>query len=255
MGVVQGLTEFLPVSSSGHLALARHLLGAEPAGDVAYEVAVHAGTLLAVLVYYRRKLAQIAGQLAIGGGDGRRYLLYLLIATIPAGAVGLALEDRVNELFNNLRAVGWAWLGTAALLAAAESRARHRPSEVEADRMGIGRALAVGIAQALAILPGVSRSGATISTGLISGVSRRAAVEFSFILSLPVVGGAIALTALNWADGAAQLEGAHLAGAAGAAVSGYLAIAAMTRWVIGGKMWGFALYCGVLGMATLVMTG
>ena len=250
MGVVQGLTEFLPVSSSGHLALARHLLGAGIAEDVGFEVAVHTGTLIAVLIYYRKRIISIFTE-TFSGGEGRRWLIWLVVGTIPAGIAGLAVKDSVAVLFNDLALVGAAWLFTAALLLTAELFSRV---SVPADRMGLARALCIGVAQAVALVPGISRSGATISAGLLSGVQRRGSVEFAFILSLPSVGGATLLTLPEWLNGAAAFGAAHIAGAVAAGVSGYLAIALMLRVVTGGRLGWFALYCGVLGLGVLLLS-
>lgn len=248
MGIVQGLTEFLPVSSSGHLALARHILGAGEAQDVAFEVAVHAGTLVAVVIFFWGRILDLLSDAARGKGEGRRWLLYVVIATIPAGVVGLTIKDSVEALFNNIALVGAAWIFTAIVLLAAE---RWATSRVEAGVMGVWRALAIGVAQAVAILPGVSRSGSTISAGLLVGVERKQSVGFSFILSLPVVAGAIVLTLKDWEEGAVTLGMPHLVGALTALISGYLAIALMLRVVEARKMKWFAYYCLILGVVTL----
>jgi len=250
MGIVQGLTEFLPISSSGHLALSRVLLGAGPAEDVSFEVAVHAGTLIAVLVYYRAKILTIIAESWSGRGEGRRWLLWLVVGTIPAGAVGIVFKDDVSVLFNNMTLVGVAWLFTAALLFASE---RFSRDTVTAGSMGFWRAVAIGFAQAAALIPGVSRSGSTIGVGMLTGVKRRSAVDFAFILSLPSVGGATILTIPDWLQGSVGFSAAHLSGGIAALISGYLAIAWMLRIVSGGKLKWFALYCAVLGIVALMI--
>jgi len=250
MGVVQGLTEFLPISSSGHLALARALLGAGPANDVGFEVAVHAGTLLAVLVYYRVRIVNILSESWSGRGEGRRWLLWLVVGTVPAGVIGILVKDDIAALFNDIKLVGVAWLFTASLLYISERFSRDR---VSAGDMGFRRALAIGIAQAAALVPGVSRSGSTIGVGILTGVRRGSAVDFAFILSLPSVGGAIILTIPDWMDGSVAFSAAHFIGALAAMISGYLAIAWMLRIVSGGGLKWFALYCAVLGVIALVV--
>lgn len=249
MGVVQGLTEFLPVSSSGHLALARHILGAGPAEDVAFEVAVHAGTLLAVILFFWKKLVELSTDAIHGKGDGRRWFYYIVIATIPAGLIGILFEERIDNLFNDLTLVGVAWIFTAIILYLSE---RIRSREVVVGQMGIWRAIAIGFAQAVAIIPGVSRSGSTISTGLLAGVDRKGAVDFSFILSLPVILGAIVLTFNDWLDGGVILGLPHIAGAITALLSGYFAIAVMLKVVTNRKLIWFAFYCLLLGVFTIV---
>ncbi|MBM3327775.1 MAG: undecaprenyl-diphosphate phosphatase [Calditrichaeota bacterium] len=251
MGVVQGLTEFLPVSSSGHLALFRELLGVGLAEDVGFEVAVHTGTLIAVLIYFRRQLLKLAVDIIRDTDDGRRWALYLIIATIPAGIVGLWIKDDVERLFNDLALVGAAWIFTAVVLLISE---RLSASKIEPGKMGSLRALFIGAAQAAAILPGVSRSGSTIAAGLLSGVERRGAVGFSFILSLPVIAGAIILTLKDWSAGAVSLGLPHLAGMTAALISGYAAIAWMLRIVSNRKLFWFAIYCFILGAGTLIYT-
>ena len=243
------MTEFLPISSSGHLALARHILGAGLAQDVSFEVAVHAGTFIAVIIFFWSKIMGMFRDAIKGEGEGRAWILWLVIATIPAGVIGLSIKDWVEELFNNLSLVAVSWLFTAAFLYAASRWAKPR---VSAGLMGWRRSLTIGIAQAVAILPGVSRSGATISAGLLTGVERKGAVDFSFILSLPVVGGAILLMVPDWVHGTTPLGIPHLAGAVAALVSGYFAIAVMLRVVARGRLGWFALYCALLGTITLM---
>ena len=250
MGVLQGLTEFLPVSSSGHLALSRELLGAGPAEDVGFEVAVHAGTLLAVLIYYKTRIVTIFTESWRGDGDGRRWLIWLVVGTIPAGIIGILAKDHVAILFNDITLVGIAWLFTALLLFLSE-RLFHE--KTDAGNMGIWRAIAIGFAQAAALIPGISRSGATIGTGLLTGVNRKSAVDFAFILSLPSVGGATLLTIPDWIDQSVGLGPEHLIGALAALVSGYLTITLMLRIVAGGKLHWFAAYCAILGVVALFL--
>ncbi|MCF7811803.1 undecaprenyl-diphosphate phosphatase [bacterium] len=250
MGIVQGLTEFLPVSSSGHLALARALLHASPAEDVGFEVAAHAGTLIAVLIYYRSRIISIFTEAFTGEGEGRKWIIYLIVGTIPAGIIGILFEDSLAALFNNIHLVGLALLFTAVLLFTAE---RFSKAKTTAGAMGVWRALAIGIAQAVAIIPGVSRSGSTIGVGLLTGVQRKSAVDFAFILSLPSVGGAIILTIPEWFEGSVSFSSAHIIGGIAAFISGYIAIALMLKIVSSGKLTWFALYCAVIGILALVL--
>ncbi|NQU04982.1 MAG: undecaprenyl-diphosphate phosphatase [Calditrichaeota bacterium] len=250
MGIVQGLTEFLPVSSSGHLALARAVLGAGPAEDVGFEVAVHAGTLVAVLIYYRSRILSIVTEAFSGEGEGRNWVLLLVIGTIPAGFFGVFFKDSIAALFNDINLVGFALLFTAALLFSAERFSREKTT---AGKMGVWRALTIGIAQAAAIIPGISRSGSTICAGLLTGVERKSVVDFAFILSLPSVGGAIILTIPDWLEGSVSFGVAHIIGGIAAFVSGYIAIALMLKIVSKGKLSWFALYCAILGVVALVV--
>lgn len=248
MGVVQGLTEFLPISSSGHLALARELFGAGPAADLGFEVASHGGTLLAVLIFYRLKLLELAGGMMRGGRSGLNYLFWIIVGTIPAGLVGLTFKDTIETLFNNIQLVGFAWLFTAAMLTVGE---RFGRPHLASGEVGIWRALAIGVSQAVAILPGVSRSGSTIATGMLAGVEKRTAVDFSFILSIPAILGAIVLTLNDWANSAVTFEWADAAGFIAAGVTGYGAIVLLLRVVSTGRLRWFAAYCAVMGMAAI----
>lgn len=250
MGIVQGLTEFLPVSSSGHLALFRQLLGAGAATDIGFEVAVHAGTLLSVLIFFRKKILLILREAVSGLGDGRRLIWYIFIGTIPAGVIGLLVKDRIELLINNTALVGLALCLTAVILFVGERYAREI---VSAGKMGVGRSIMIGIAQAVAIIPGISRSGATIAVAMLTGVKKSTAVDYVFLLSLPAVGGATLLTAMDWVGGSLTIGTEHLAGAITAAVSGYLAIAIILRIVASGKLYWFAIYCLIVGILVIVL--
>ncbi|MBC8465427.1 undecaprenyl-diphosphate phosphatase, partial [bacterium] len=187
MGLVQGLTEFLPVSSSGHLAAARSVLGAGLAEDVGFEVAVHLGTLLAVLVFFRKKIISIFSEAFTGEGEGRKWLMLIFIGTIPAGVIGLLAKDHIEILFNSMKLVGVAWIFTAIILFVSERFASER---FHVKGMGVWRALGIGFAQAIALIPGISRSGSTVAACMLLGIKKKGAVDFVFIMSLPAVGGA-----------------------------------------------------------------
>jgi undecaprenyl-diphosphatase len=234
LGLVQGLAEFLPVSSSGHLVLAERLLGLARPG-LSLEVALHAGTLASVLAVYGRDLTD------------RRLWGAILWATLPAALAGSALQAQVNGLFGSLRAVGAGWAVSAALLWWAS---RRRPGRRGAASLRPREALLLGCFQALALAPGVSRSGAVLAAGLGLGLEPVEAARFAFLLSIPTVAGA-ALLALPQA----HLSGAGVTGlwlgAGSAAVAG---VAAM-RWFVGrlgrGRMGGFAAYCAALAAVAM----
>jgi len=251
MGIVQGLTEFLPVSSSGHLAVARHLLHAGLAEDVGFEVAVHAGTLLAVIIFFWKRIITIFSESVTGIGDGRCWLWYIIIGTVPAGVIGLALKDHIDFLFNSVTLVGIAWLFTALFLFVGERLAKEK---YKVGRMGAWRALGIGFAQALALVPGISRSGATIAASMLLGVEKKRAVDFVFILSLPAVGGAAILTTKDMLEGTVAFGMPHVVGGIAALISGYWAIAVLLKVVAGGKLRWFALYCAVAGVIVLVFS-
>jgi len=186
LGVVQGLTEFLPVSSSGHLVMGQALLGVESPG-VVFEVAVHAATLVSVLVFYRRRVRGLVRDALAGRPHALRYGGKLALATVPAVALVLVAESFLESLFDVPAVTGGALLVTGGLLWST----RHTLPEASEPEPGWAAAWWIGCAQALAIVPGISRSGATVSCGLALGVAPTAAAEFSFLMSVPAILGAV----------------------------------------------------------------
>lgn len=259
LALLQGLTEFLPVSSSGHLVLGQHLLGVASPG-VSLEVALHLGTLISVFVVFRRDilfLLRAAWGVVISlfgrGGHGpdpyRRLVLLLLVGSVPAALAGLFLSDFFTRLFGDVRTVGVSLLVTGVVLLYS-GRLMGRRSF---DRMGLRDALAVGLGQALAIVPGLSRSGTTIAAGMTCGLDRDAAVRFSFLLSIPVILGAGVLEMPAAMSG----ELAYplwwlLAGVLVSAVSGVLAILWLIKLLKQGKLRFLAYYVFALGSLTLL---
>ena len=254
LGLVQGLTEFLPVSSSAHLAIGRALLGVEAGGDLAFEVAVHAATVLATIVVFRKAIWKLlCGLFKFRYNDETDYILKICVSMVPVLFVGLFLKDSVEELFTSLFVVGGALIVTAALLFFSDT-CTLAPAEGE-KRNGISwwQALAVGVGQALAVIPGLSRSGTTISTGLLCGVKRETMAQFSFLMVLvPILGEAF----LDVVDGgfAASSVGVLplLLGFASAFLSGLFACRVMVELVKRSKLRWFALYCAVVGLVVIV---
>jgi undecaprenyl-diphosphatase len=254
LGVLQGLTEFLPVSSSGHLALAEHFLRIASPG-VTFEVFVHLGTALAVVVFFRRRIASILAALARAVArlphdrDDARLGAHLLIGTVPAAVVGYLFETEVEQAFESPRVVSVLLLVTGLFLWAAGRARRGRR-----ERTSVRDALLIGVAQAVAILPGISRSGATVSAGLGLGLRREVAVEFAFFLSVPVILGAAAVS-LPDALGTGGSVGWPIAlGTAVAFVSALPAIAILLRAVTSGRIQWFAYYCWIVGVVALVLS-
>ncbi|HEX9634459.1 MAG TPA: undecaprenyl-diphosphate phosphatase [Candidatus Limnocylindria bacterium] len=202
VGLLQGLTEFIPISSSAHLELVPWIAGWESdglIGSLAFDVFLHLGTLVALLVYFARDWIRYIGALAasvrerrIGPDPDRRIAWLLVLATIPAGLIGFLLEDVIAQVFHGdddaarLAIAGFLVVGAAALWLADRFGARRR----EVDELSTPSALAIGVSQALALLPGISRSGATITAGLALGLNRQAAARFSFLLATPITLGA-----------------------------------------------------------------
>lgn len=262
LGIVQGLTEFLPVSSSGHLVILQSLTGLKMPG-LTFEVAVHLGTLLAVLIALwpdvRALLGALVGRPPPGSrrlrrrGSERRLLAMIVVALIPTGVIGLAGKDFFEKLFASPRAAAWALLLTGLILAVTPSLLRGRTRLLEVR----GRqALLVGTAQGLAIVPGLSRSGLTIAAALAAGLEPDAAARFSFLLSVPAILGAAAVDALD------VLRSGGLTIPAPPLVVGTLTATlvgvASVRWMLGlvrqGRLQPFAYYCWAAGILTLAST-
>ncbi len=260
LGLVQALTEFLPVSSSGHLVLGQALLGAHDDGGAAFEIAVHFGTLLSVLVVFRLEVVRLFratfGALAAPSRIGERWKAdadlrlagAIVLGCIPAGIVGLAFKDELEAAFDSVFGVCVALICTGVVLLATRLA---RPGDGEVT---IGRALLIGAAQAAAIMPGVSRSGSTIATALFLGVDRDLAARYSFLLSLPVIFGATLLQARDLIE-APPPGDALLALGAGALVSfvaGIAALVLLLRLVRSGWFAHFGWYCLAAGIAGLI---
>jgi len=249
LGIIQGLTEFLPVSSSGHLVLAEHLLGVDPPG-ITFEVIVHFGTLLAVLVYFRKRLLGILRDIvrpktATNSRQGWRYLLAIGIGTIPAGIAGLFLKNQIETAFSSPKAAAGFLIVTGVILFATLLGRRMDRSP------GAGRAFLIGCAQAAALLPGISRSGATISTAVLLGLSPAVAAEFSFILSIPAILGA---TVLSLGEAFAvgvdvPALGVYAAGGLAALAVGYASLRMLFGMIRKGRFWWFGVYCLSVGVA------
>ncbi len=245
-GLVQGLTEFLPVSSSGHLRLVPDLFGLSPP-DLATSAVLHIGTLVAVLAYYRRDVRWIV--LGIGNDPAaRRTLVRLVIATVPAVVVGATLASRVEQFQESSTAVGIALLVTGAVLMSSKWVEGRRGT---VDDVSIPDSLAIGLAQAAALLPGISRSAMVITAGMARGQSATQAARFGFLMAIPVTVGAGAREAFSLAGsgpGAPEL----LAGIVMAALSGYWAISLLIKGLARVGLWPFSLYCLAAGAVALI---
>jgi undecaprenyl-diphosphatase len=247
LGVVQGFTEFLPISSSGHLVIAQALVGLRVPG-IQVEVALHVATLIAVLVVYRRTLTALVVGALRGETRAWRYALLLAIATVPAGLVGFLLEDFFSRIFDSLFAVGADLIVTGFILWSTRKRV---PTDVQDP--SVGQAVGIGVAQACAILPGISRSGTTVATAMWLGVEPVKAAEFSFLLSIPAIVGAALLLLVK-----AQPQNGDIGGPAlaisfiTALICGIVAI----RWLLAllqqRAFHRFAPYCWTIGAATVL---
>ncbi len=258
LGIVQGLSEFLPISSSGHLVLLPAALH-WPAPPLVFDTTVHLGTLLALLIVFWRDLLQLLRAWWDGLRKRRplataesRLAWWIILGTIPALLAGLLLEDRFEALFGTPRAVGGFLLLTALLLVLADLLGRRRRDLPE---LTWPDALLIGIGQAAAIAPGLSRSGTTIAVGMFRQLSRPAAARFSFLLSVPIVAGAgLSQLAKLLLRGGGALESAPLAvGFLAAAACGYAAIRFLLAYLRRGPFYPFAVYCGVVGLLAIIL--
>lgn len=246
LGLVQGLTEFLPVSSDGHLVLAEQLAGMHTPG-VFVEVMLHVATLGSILIVYGRRFGALVAGVLRRDPEQLRYAGLMLIAMVPAGLVGLLLRDLVARTFDSLWVAGFGfWVTGVALWYSGRAPAGTR------DRPSILQALHIGAAQALAILPGVSRSGMTVSTGLWAGMGAAQAAEFSFVMAIPLITGAGLLEARHMsADMGLVGPGPLLVACLVAFLSGVWAIRLLVALLARGQFHRFAPYCFAIGAFTL----
>ena len=255
LGLVQGLTEFLPVSSSGHLAIGKALLGVESGGDLVFEVTVHAATVLATIVVFRKQIWKLlCGLFKFKYNDETDYIAKICLSMVPVLIVGLFFKDQVEAAFNSMLVVGIALIVTALLLAFSDWMSGRR-KEVTEYRNGISfwQALVVGAGQAFAVIPGLSRSGTTISTGLLCGVKRQNMAQFSFLMVLVPILGEAFLDVVG-GDFTASSTGVLplLVGFAAAFVSGLFACKVMIALVRKAQLKWFGLYCLLVGLAVLI---
>ena len=257
LGVVQGLTEFLPVSSSGHLAVLKHLFGR---GDVPilFDVLLHVSTLAVVVIVFRARIAGIIVSLLRwlrrksepeADAENLRIVWLAIVASVVTAVLGFGVSRFEPGQYPKL--VGALFLVTAAILVAT----RFARGALGYEGIGPGRAAIAGFAQGLGVFPGISRAGITISTGLLSGVARRQAAEFSFLISIPAIIGALILTIGDLGElGAAVPAGSIAAGVVTSFVVGLLSLKLLLRLVRGGRLYLFAIYLVPLGIITLLLT-
>ena len=265
LGLIQGVTEFLPISSSGHLAIAENLLHMSGSSEVPgfFDVLLHLGTLVAVFIAYWSDIREMVIELFYGVRDlaqrstptpappARRLILLIIVGTLPLFAV-LPIKDAVESLSGNMYFVAGALLVTGCLLFASDRVRPGRKTEKSATLLDV---LLVGVAQAIATCPGISRSGTTITAGCFVGFDRRFAVRYSFLMSIPAILGANilslkdAVTDIIWAD-----VPVYLVGVAVAAAVGYVCIRLLKMIADKGKFGAFAYYCWVVGILTIILT-
>lgn len=246
LGLVQGLTEFLPVSSSGHLVLAEALTGVKPPG-VFVEVALHVATLGSVLIVYGRRLWELVVGLFQRSPDRLRYIGLLIVGSIPAAVIGLLFQKAIEERFHSLPWLGIEFIVTGIILWSTRRQGGERTAP------GWAGAFGVGVGQAFAILPAISRSGATVAAALWMGLTPAAAAEFSFLLAVPVIAGAAVLEGRHAVMNVAAVGlGPLVVSFILSFVSGVFAIRFLVSLLRRGRFYAFAPYCWVVGVLTLV---
>ena len=256
LGFVQGVTEFLPISSRAHLILIPWLFGWEDPG-LTFDVALHLGTLAALLIYFYKDWIRLAmSALKLWRGDTKdpdaRLAFHIIVATIPAAVAGVLLGGLENEL-GTPKVIGMALIGVALLMRMAEVRGRRQTELLD---MNLPDALTIGLAQAVALIPGVSRSGVTITAGLFRGLTRKAAAQYSFLLSAPIVGGAVTKTMIDISkEGLPTTEALPLVlGILTSAFFGFVSIAALMRYLQTRSTFVFINYRMVLGICLLAFS-
>lgn len=257
LGIIQGLTEYLPVSSSGHLTIASHLFGIEGEESLAFTVAVHVATVLSTLVILWKEIAWIfRGLFRFQYNDETRYVANIVVSMIPVGIVGVFFKDKVEEVFGSGLVIVGAMLIVTALLLTFSYYAKPRVKE----NISIKDAFIIGLAQAVAVLPGLSRSGSTIATGLLLGNNKARLAQFSFLMVIPpILGEALLDTMKMVKHGTAAVMGdislgVLAVGFIAAFVSGCVACKWMINIVKRGKLVYFAIYCAIVGVITLLLS-
>lgn len=268
LGFIQGLTEFLPISSSGHLAIIQNFYKGLDDTDVLFDILLHVGTLFVVFLYYRREiltLIRTALSWAVPGSMertslsdpeaanelvmNRKMILLILVGTVPTGLIGVALQSIIKESFSSLPLVAICLLVTGVMLYLADTFGMTSGKKT----ISYKDALIIGTVQGIAVFPGISRSGSTISSGILLGIERTEAARFSFLLSIPAILGAVVLEGKDLLTLAqAPNFGLYLLGTLVAFLIGYAAITTLITLVVKRKLTWFSLYCWILGGGILL---
>ena len=239
LGMLQGLTEFLPVSSSGHLVIAQSIIPNFKQPGVLFDVSLHLATTFAVVIYFRKKLKTILF-------SDRKYIGFLIVGSIPAALIGILFSDLLETMFLNVAAVAWQLLLTGVICILIDKLREKK------DDLSVKNSFLIGCAQALAIIPGISRSASTIFTGSFLGISKKKAAEYYFLLSIPAILGANILQYIKYGD-SFQIEVVnYLAGFIAALIFGYLSIRVVLTTLYKKQFKYFGIYCIILGISVLL---
>ena len=244
LAVVQGLTEWLPVSSSGHLVITQTVLGLNP--PLIFDVMLHFGTLIVVLAVFRKDIADIIKALVKRDfeTDEGKLALFIVVGSVPIAIIGFIFHDVIESLFSNLLAVGLALIITGSVLFFSEKRIGNR-------KMGILDSLLIGLAQGVAIIPGISRSGVTVATGLLRKIGKATAFRYSFLLSVPAVIGATVMESKDMVLGNMDMA-PLLLGTTISMIVGYGSLKLLQKIVMNEKFHLFAYYCWTVGIAIIL---
>ncbi|RAP52371.1 MAG: undecaprenyl-diphosphatase [Methanosphaera sp. rholeuAM270] len=264
LGAIQGLSEFLPISSSGHLALLPHILGVET--GLAFDTVLHIGTLVAIFSFFWKDIINLIKGFILSiidlteGYDKfiqelksvpeKRFAWLILIGTIPTGLIGILLKDAIESIFRGTISIGFFLIITGLILYYSE---RHSSGKITAKDMSFKQAVIIGLCQGLAVLPGISRSGATIASGLCLGLEREYSARYSFLLSVPAVLGAGLIQVKDIATIDISIT-VMLAGFVSSVIFGYLAIKLLMKMIKGWSLDIFAYYCWIVGILTLILS-
>lgn len=249
LGIVQGVGEFLPISSSGHLVIVRELLDqssgttSEGRSNLLMNVVLHVGTLFSILIVYRKEILKLRLQ--------PKVCLLLVLACVPVGLLGILAKDFFEVVFDTPLVAGVALFGTAGLLVGGQRLERN---ELNYDQLSFGKAFVIGLFQAAALIPGISRSGSTVSGGLALGLKRDSAAAFSFLMAIPVIGGAAALKFVDLVSGEITVGDPLplLVGATTAFLVGLVTLRWLVSLIAKGRLYWFAYYCVGAGTATVI---
>lgn len=264
LGLIQGLTEFLPVSSSGHLAILHEVLGFETESNIFFDVILHLGTLIAVVFFYRNRIADIIrggifGVRSLISGKGMKASFFttpdsklfslIILGSVPTAVIGLTFKDFFEGLADNLLYVGFALLTTAVLLVLFELK---KNAEKKITDMSVIDSFIIGIVQGIAIIPGISRSGSTIAAGKLLGIDKETAANYSFLLSLPAITGAFLLQFKDAVEEGFNFHSYILIGFTAAVISGYFSLKLLIWMIKRSNMYYFAGYCAALAVFAMM---
>lgn len=247
LSIIQGLTEFLPISSSGHLVIFQKIFGLQ--SMAIFDIFIHLGTLLAIIFFFRKELLKILKGLFKKEKDSWQIFWLIVVGTIPAIIFGLFLEKNINQIFNSLRLVGFSLLITSALLLTTIFFKKKGNRDFKS--MKWFDALVIGLFQALAILPGVSRSGATLSGGIFRKIDREKIFQFSFFLAIPAIIGAVVLQIPDIMKNQFNLLNQSVLGMLIAGFVGYFSLNFLKKVLINSQLWFFGIYCFLIGFLLL----